>query len=578
MEKPEHEEPKPEEANLGKDKEMQCNDQEGLINAKKMRSDLTFQDQEREENSAFKWPMEKIGREKLISKLDRQNPIQIMNQMTDEYREQMEKCKGQFNQIPSLPQEDTAWMIDEIVLIGPDAEGDHLRFIKVVDKWDKCLGFNYADLSEVTFSDQSLHLVALSTLYPLSGKPRRPRFITFKDPNYVRLAAGFNTSQFKITYMYENVTQSLQTQGYQRFRECSLCGVRGTKDLFKKCSSCHATLYCSKLCQKNDWVGLEKMEHRSHKKWCKLMKEFMAQSEELKQLRFTYINETTSEDFDADKYKEFLERCGVYNQGLWRRECQLWRKPIDNLQFGDLINDDNAVILPVESTILNEDPKIDLQDQIITSWDAYYCMRGFRTDSPIAILLQYPLTLYYILTYCLPNDCKKWWDTIDTGTIRIDMVGVEKEVEMISLFQETGKLLPESVLDIHMFGKEMSRKLHGKEITVGNVTVTIHRKLHHRVEKRRKPHLVVGFNAGIGAYRSWSQTLVQLRTQQVPAYFTDYSRNCCEYSRRAIEGLSLGTISKPIINPFRSPVRKLADENDLPHYSNGFLFHIQYPE
>ncbi|KAL3867345.1 hypothetical protein ACJMK2_044554 [Sinanodonta woodiana] len=518
-------------------------------------------------------------------------------------------ARGKYDQISSLPQEDTVWIIDQIAMVGPDAEGDRFRFLKIVDKQEKCLGFNHGNVTEVTFSDQSLHLVALCTHYPMIGKPRRPRFITFKDPTLVRLAAGFNTTEFKITYMYDNITQSLQTQGYQRFRECSHCGVRGTKELFKKCSSCHATLYCSKMCQKTDWVGAEKMENHCHKKWCKLMKEYMAQSDELKQLHFTFVNETTSVDFDLDKYKEFLERCGVYNQGLWRRECQLWRKPGDNLQFGpcinsipscdittnfvtqegrqmsnkwikpgDLMNDDNAIILPVESKILDEDPNIDLQDQALTSWDAYYNMRGFRNDSPIAILLQYPLTLYYILTYCLPNDCTKWWETIDSGTIRIDMVGVEKEVEMISLFQETGKLLPDSVLDIHMFGNEMSKKLHGKEIAVGNVTVTIHRKLHHRVESKRKPHLVVGFNAGIGAYQSWIQTLVQLRTQKIPAYFTDYSRDSCEYSRLAIEGLSLGTISKPNMNPFRSPVRKLVDENDLPHYSNGFLFHLQYPE
>ena len=48
----------------------------------------------------------------------------------------------------------------------------------------------------------------------------------------------------------------------------------------------------------------------------------------------TFSPETTSEEFDSRALKIFLEGHGVYNQGMWRRECQLWRKSGQKSQFG----------------------------------------------------------------------------------------------------------------------------------------------------------------------------------------------------------------------------------------------------
>ena len=69
---------------------------------------------------------------------------------------------------------------------------------------------------------------------------------------------------------------------------------------------------------------------------------------------------------------------------------------------GDREEDGDPIVLPVESTILDE--PLTLTSNPINTWQAYYSERGFRLDSPIAILLQWPLTLYYVIKYCLPND------------------------------------------------------------------------------------------------------------------------------------------------------------------------------
>ena len=68
-----------------------------------------------------------------------------------------------------------------------------------------------------------------------------------------------------------------------------------------------------------------------------------------------------------------------------------------------------------------------------------------------------------------------------------------------------------------------------------------------------------------------------LQTERIPAYFTDYCQYSCECAKIAVEGLGIGTISSVRINPFRSPIRKLAEENDMPWYSNGFFYNVIYP-
>ena len=58
-------------------------------------------------------------------------------------------------------------------------------------------------------------------------------------------------------------------------------------------SSCHAMLYCSKVCQKKDWVRKGQEEPHSHKKWCARLKQYMDKTEILKGFPFTYAKGKT---------------------------------------------------------------------------------------------------------------------------------------------------------------------------------------------------------------------------------------------------------------------------------------------
>ena len=41
------------------------------------------------------------------------------------------------------------------------------------------------------------------------------------------------------------------------------------------------------------------------------------------------------------------------------------------------------------------------------SWQDYYAWRGLSLDSPMAVLLTYPLTVYYVITHLVPQSCKE---------------------------------------------------------------------------------------------------------------------------------------------------------------------------
>jgi len=67
----------------------------------------------------------------------------------------------------------------------------------------------------------------------------------------------------------------------------------------------------------------------------------------------------------------------------------------------------NPFVLPSESAVLEDGTGVvEPPSDVLESWEDYYSWRTFTLMSPIAILLQWPLTLYFILTKCLPRDCE----------------------------------------------------------------------------------------------------------------------------------------------------------------------------
>lgn len=94
-------------------------------------------------------------------------------------------------------------------------------------------------------------------------------------------------------------------------------------------------------------------------------------------------------------------------------------------------------------------------------------------------------------------------------------------------------------------------------------------------QEHGRPDLVFGANAGLAAYTSWLPTLQLLSQDNAPpAIFTDFCEEAAYQGVRVMQHAAQGPMQwMPIsVNPFRSPVSCQGKHNNLPSYSNAFMF------
>lgn len=79
----------------------------------------------------------------------------------------------------------------------------------------------------------------------------------------------------------------------------------------------------------------------------------------------------------------------------------------------------------------------------LNSWEDYYTLRQISMESPVALLLTFPLTIYYALMKF--GEVPITVATMLNRPLRIHVVGVEKELNFLDMFKEVAFLLPEGL-------------------------------------------------------------------------------------------------------------------------------------
>ncbi len=79
----------------------------------------------------------------------------------------------------------------------------------------------------------------------------------------------------------------------------------------------------------------------------------------------------------------------------------------------------------------------------LSSWNEYYKLRNLSPSSPVALLCTFPLTIYYAIEQfgSVPVTVARMLKR----PLRIHVVGAEKEMNFLDLFQELAYLLPEDL-------------------------------------------------------------------------------------------------------------------------------------
>ncbi|CAI9092841.1 OLC1v1028182C1 [Oldenlandia corymbosa var. corymbosa] len=371
--------------------------------------------------------------------------------------------------------------------------------------------------------------------------------------------------------------------------ECAGKGSRGrcSGPPTRLCSRCEAVAYCSISHQISHWTV--------HKDECERLEQQMKLADTLKDFPFTFSQEVVLQYPEKrDSRCSFLSKRGVHQLGMWLSECSCGAST-SSLSCSRVIDswDLSSTSCPCRgssSPLLKQ----------IASWKDYYEWRSIPFHSPVALLLHWPLTVYWAhqLAYSrsLVNRVGH--------KLCIHYLGPEKELHQLAAFGELYALFPGVDVHICFVGPEIPQERDGECIDLfsyakctqtdceckssgdctlqslnrsSKVTIQLHAGYYHDVHtdlfKQSSPDLIVAPNAGVAAYRSWLPTIELLKEMQVPAVFSDF---CEEASCLAVNCINSITGSSPAIpiqlNPFRHPLPIKDSALLLPCYSNCFMF------
>ena len=249
----------------------------------------------------------------------------------------------------------------------------------------------------------------------------------------------------------------------------------------------------------------------------------------------------------------------------------------------------------------------------LSTWEEYYRLRSIPAQSPVALLCTFPLTIYRaIVEY---GEVPVTVARMLQRPLRIHVVGTEKELNFLDLFQELGFLLPEDLnVELVFVAREDMLPKKVRTIKLGNgggsskggnfllkvemtsnLTVGVVGGTYGQTTNSGRPtttdcntsttatsldpnfdcgsgppDMVIAMNAGLYAYESWRSVVDYLYHHKgVVGVFTDYN----EYSGVHCAGLGGSSSRESLcINPFRQPLAMPVYSMNLPQFSNGFFY------
>ncbi|XP_072833426.1 zinc finger MYND domain-containing protein 15 [Pogona vitticeps] len=490
----------------------------------------------------------------------------------------------------------TLWRVEHLLLVT-DEHGTILGF-------DFLLGGSPGASGHEPLEPRAFALLCYCMMCPLgAGEPRRPKTLTVGDatlhkslePLLSRL--GVKMSKGLMRGWGPRPAFTFPTT---RVQACHVCKKHSFEGQVTACQHCRAVLYCSERCRKLDWS--RSPEDIGHQFWCQHMAGYMSHAQELANLPFTFAAEVTSETFNKEG---FLSARGL-TRGYWAGESMLVRapdygvglqappkKPMDFLQSGnpfEALRPEGGTALPPAP------PEPPAPRTFFGSWKEYYQWRGLPLGAPLAVILTYPLTMYYIITQLAPQHFPEL-NILNKQSLKIHVVEAGKEFGVLMAFWELSVLLPHVSLELLFVGGALPPELDGQQFLLQRdeeLGVSVQPGLAPRAKGGRrelqlgfsarpyhllqapKPDLVIGYNSGFALQETWLSCLPRLQSLRVPAYFTECSEYSCAVDEAAVSMATGGSASPAQINPFRSPFRRVGTDNAMPWYSNAFVFHLIY--
>ena len=225
------------------------------------------------------------------------------------------------------------------------------------------------------------------------------------------------------------------------------------------CPHCEGMYFCAspRACAEVGW---------SHQSICKTWAQYIHRRDELGTFPFDWHLPllTRENQISEEPYRRYLTNdIGVLQtaegKNWWLTETSGWSggqsesaKEIDvtnRLSYAQGFAMDGH-LLPPERSVSDDDVsragiKYDSQCNLLdlNSWEDYYKIRCIPLESPAALLLSFPLSIYYALLKhgAVPITVARML----RRQVRIHVVGIEKELNFLDMFKELGYLLPDDL-------------------------------------------------------------------------------------------------------------------------------------
>ncbi|KAK9090538.1 hypothetical protein Sjap_023715 [Stephania japonica] len=239
----------------------------------------------------------------------------------------------------------------------------------------------------------------------------------------------------------------------------------------------------------------------------------------------------------------------------------------------------------------------------LNNWSSYYEWRCIPLNSPVAVLLHWPLTIYHAIQLAASMNLLPEF----SNKLHVHYLGPDKELCQLSVFKELHALFPDLQVHIELIGPAVPQFRNDERMTLtgyakcleidcscksgvengssdpcdksSGVSLGFHKGFYHDLCKdvlqESFPHVIVAPNAGIAAYSSWLPTIELIKDMNVPTIITDYCEEAAHLAVSCITTVTSRPLSIPVqLNPFRQPLVMEDTVLYLPCYSNCFIFGI----
>ncbi|KAG1755088.1 uncharacterized protein EDB91DRAFT_1097220 [Suillus paluster] len=402
--------------------------------------------------------------------------------------------------------------------------------------------------------------------------------------------------------------------------------IMGRKPLV--CSGCRSFVFCSKNCHTTNWKA-GRFGSPGHKVFCAKNKVHMERVPQVQALlkQFPWGRVEADGTFAADLVRACYNVLGAEGFGYWSTPGgsnphlkHPSQPPASSkaIRVDDVQGYEHGYMLLSDRPLTDETgwklekrfiPQLDFEPGTepeiackadIVDWDSWYRWRNLTKESPAALLLHYPLTVYQLLVHVLHNRQALNVHYIGVRTLLLPYTDIKMTFFGIAVHSIVNKAKKNSIAMKAKRKEPVYTYTSPESCGASTLSIFLHGD-HENWDPRlpfllnSRPDAVVAPNAGLTSYPAWQFVILHCLAENTPFAATEYAEQSAEMQRDAfpqivahalpslqaagMHGLAFHNLTRPreypiAFNPFQRPGQRDMSATRLPSVPNGFTIRV----